>query len=74
MRQIYWVNGRLTTSDHIAALLGVVGQLSGRGDDGAAITFYMAGAGGDARAALDGFVATQLSPLTTWLDSVRAQR
>ena len=76
VRQIYWVNGRLTTSDHVAALLGVVGQLSGNGDDGAAITFYIAGADADANAtaALDTFVAAQLSPLTTWLNAVRAKR
>ena len=76
VRQLYWVNGRLTTSDHVAALLGVVGQLSGNGDDGAAITFYIASAdaNADATAALDTFVAAQLSPLTTWLNAVRAKR
>lgn len=74
VRQIYWVNGRLTTSDHVAALLGVVGQLSGGGDDAAAITFYVAGAGSAAAATLDNFAATQLGPLTAWLNTVRAQR
>jgi EpsI family protein len=74
VRQVYWVNGRLTTSDHIAALLGVLGQLSGRGDDGAAITFYIAGADPDASAALETFVTAQLGPLTAWLETVRAAR
>ena len=74
VRQLYWVNGRLSTSDHVAALLGVMGQLTGRGDDGAAITFYIAGEGPQAAAALDSFVATQLKPLTAWLDAVRAAR
>ena len=74
VRQVYWVNGRLTDSDHMAAILGVVGQLGGNGDDGAAITFYIAGEGPQAAAALDGFVATQLKPLTAWLDAVRAAR
>lgn len=74
VRQVYWVNGHLTTSDHIAALLGVAGQLSGRGDDAAAITFYMAGAGRDTQAALDSFVAAHLGTLATWLDGVRAGR
>lgn len=74
VRQVYWVNGQLTTSDHVAALLGVVGQLTGRGDDGAALTFYLAGAGSTTDAELDRFVATQLPPLKTWLESVRAQR
>ena len=45
VRQVYWVMGRLTTSDHVAALWGVLGQLTGRGDDSAALTFYIAGAG-----------------------------
>jgi len=74
VRQVYWVNGRLTTSDHIAALQGVLGQLSGRGDDGAAITFYIAGADPDASAALETFVTAQLGPLTAWLETVRAAR
>lgn len=74
VRQVYWVNGRLTASDHIAALLGVAGQLTGRGDDGAAITLYIAGADAQAAAALDGFAAAQLGPLQAWLDRVRADR
>jgi exosortase A len=74
VRQLYWVNGRLTTNDHLAALLGVAGQLSGQGDDAAALTFYVAGSGPAAQAALDSFVATQLGPLSTWLDSLRGQR
>jgi EpsI family protein len=74
VRQVYWVDGRTTTSDHMAALLGVMGQLSGRGDDGAAITFYIAGTGSEATAALDTFVATQIKPLTAWLDVVRTAR
>ena len=57
-----------------AALLGVLGQLSGSGDDGAAITFYVTGGGSDANAILDNFAATQLGPLTAWLNTVRAGR
>lgn len=74
VRQVFWVNGRLTTSNHMAALLGVAGQLSGRGDDAAALTFYIAGVGPDANAELDSFVSAQLGPLSSWLDSIRVSR
>jgi EpsI family protein len=74
VRQLYWVNGRYTTSNHLAALLGVAGQLSAQGDDAAGLTFYIAGSGPEAEAALDQFIATQLSPLSVWLNGVRAQR
>ncbi|MFN9013726.1 MAG: exosortase C-terminal domain/associated protein EpsI, partial [Pseudomonadota bacterium] len=74
VRQLYWVNGRLTTSDHLAALLGVAGQLTGQGDDAAGLTFYIAGSGPEAQAALDSFIAEQLGPLSAWLRGVRAQR
>jgi exosortase A len=74
VRQLYWVNGRFTTSNHVAALLGVAGQLSGQGDDAAGLTFYIAGNGPEAQAALDQFISTQLGPLSAWLGSVRAQR
>lgn len=74
VRQLYWVNGRFTTSNHIAALLGVAGQLRGQGDDAAGLTFYIAGSGAEAQAALDQFISTQLGPLSAWLGSVRAQR
>ncbi|RVU49818.1 exosortase A [Rubrivivax rivuli] len=74
VRQLYWVNGRLTTSNHLAALLGVAGQLTGRGDDAAGLTFYISGSGPEAQAQLDLFIAQQLGPLSTWLNSVRMQR
>jgi len=74
VRQLYWVGGRLTASDHKAALLSVAGQLSGRGDDGAALTFYLAGDGPQANAALDAFIGAQLVPLTAWLNTVQADR
>jgi EpsI family protein len=74
VRQLYWVNGRLTTSDFVAALLGLAGHFSGRGDDGAAITFYIAGEGSDASTALDNFTAAHLGSLTAWLSTVRDDR
>lgn len=75
VRQLYWVGGRWTTSDHLAALLGVAGQLSGRGDDGAALTFYIAGDDVDhANQALDRFVARHLDDVGRWLAGVQAAR
>jgi EpsI family protein len=75
VRQVYWVNGRLTASDHLAALLGVAGQIAGQGDDAAAITFYMAGDDAVATSqALDAFVSSHLPALGAWLDVVRADR
>jgi len=72
VRQIYWVDGRFTSNDTWAGLLGVVGGLSGRGDDAAAITFYLAG--DDADRQLDDFVMRQLDTFGRWLGMVRAAR
>ncbi len=74
VRQIYWVGGRLTTSDQFAAALGVLGLLTGRGDDGAMLTFYMAGEADETDVALDAFVARHLDTLTAWLAGVQAAR
>ncbi len=71
VRQLYWVGGRLTTSDVMATAYAVVDQIGGRGDDAAALSFYTAGA--DDRA-LDAFVARHLEAFTAWLASVRAER
>jgi exosortase A len=75
VRQTYWVDGRFTTSDHWAAALGVLGRLTGRGDDGAALTFYMAedDAGGAGKA-LDAFVGQHLDVFASALAAVRAKR
>jgi EpsI family protein len=36
----YWVGGRTTTSEYVAALLVLAAKLSGRGDDAAAVVLY----------------------------------
>lgn len=75
VRQVLWAGGRLTTHDHVASLLAVLGHLTGRGDDAAAITFTMSGDGGEpSAAALDAAVAAHLGTLTAWLDTVRGMR
>jgi exosortase A len=75
VRQVLWVDGRLTAHNHVAALLAVLGQLSGRGDDAAAITFTMSDSGDEpSAAALDAAVAAHLGTLGAWLETVRGVR
>jgi exosortase A len=38
--QIYWINGTLTSSDHIAKVYSAIYRLLGRGDDSAVIVVY----------------------------------
>lgn len=74
-QQVYWVGGRLTTSDQWATVLGVYGRLSGRGDDGAIITFYTQGDAADLTSArLSAFVAAHLPALRAQLDAVQRAR
>jgi exosortase A len=72
VRQVYWIDGRFTSNDTYAGLLGVAARLRGHGDDGAAITFFRAGEPGDP--ALDHFVEAHLPGLGQWLAGVRALR
>ncbi len=75
VRQILWVGGRLTTSDHLAAGLGVLNRLAGRGDDAAAINFYLPGAAEDGTGAkLDAFIARHLPAFEASLAATQAQR
>ncbi|MDO8450856.1 MAG: exosortase A [Rhodoferax sp.] len=39
--QIYWINGTLTSSDHLAKAYSAFYRLTGRGDDSAVIIVYM---------------------------------
>jgi exosortase A len=43
VRQIFWVDNRLTASNARATLYALAAKLTGRGDDGALITIYTAG-------------------------------
>jgi EpsI family protein len=36
----YWINGRLTSSDHVAKLYTALDRLTGRGDDSAVVIVY----------------------------------
>lgn len=75
VRQIYWVDGQFTASDARATVMGLWGRLSGRGDDGAMITFYTEGEAREGTGArLDGFISDHLGALTAHLAQVRAAR
>ena len=40
VRQFYWINGQLSSSDVLAKIYGAFARLRGRGDDAAVIIFY----------------------------------
>lgn len=73
--QIMWVAGSFTTSRETVALYSVIHELSGQGDDAAAITFYVRGDDpAQAARVLDGFVSTHLDELRRWLTGLAASR
>ncbi len=75
LRQLLWVDGALTASDGQAIWRGLRGQLAGRGDDAAAITWFVHSADAAAAdAALAAFAKTQVPEVGRWLEQVRAQR
>jgi exosortase A len=62
--QVYWVDGRLTTSDYVAKALTVLSRLRGNGDDGAVLIFYALEAEpGQADAPLRAFVSDAMPVL-----------
>jgi exosortase A len=73
--QIYWVNGRLTASDHWAKAYASLDRLRGQGDDSAVLIFYASerSSGGSQDEALRSFVRTNLGSLEAYLSSVRSQ-
>jgi exosortase A len=73
--QLYWINGRLTSSDHWAKVLGVLGRLTGQGDDGAAIFFSVPiepESGG--KQVLGAFAEAHLNAVAELLQKTRAER
>jgi exosortase A len=73
VRQVYWSGGRLTTSNAWATAYSTLSRLTGRGDDGAMLTFYLAGDDAGAQARLEAFIARQLPALLAHLEQVRAR-
>ncbi len=73
--QLYWVNGRLTTSDVLAKAYGALYRLLGRGDDAAVIVLSTAkGADGSGQARLQAFTQTNAAALTTLLEQTRGDK
>jgi exosortase A len=66
--QVYWIDGDLTTSDHIAKVRTVLSRLRGRGDDGAVLIFHaLESEPGEAESQLHDFVTAGLPVLRTQL-------
>ena len=66
--QIYWVNGTLTASDHVAKAYGAFYQLMGRGDDAAVIVVSTPkDHAGGADAVLASFLATNYAAINALL-------
>jgi EpsI family protein len=75
VRQMYWVDGRVTSSDHWAIAYTLLSRLLGHGDDGARITLYTEGATpGDTRERLDAFLKTHWPQIEAQLIAYRSQR
>jgi len=73
--QLYWINGRLITSDHLAKAYSAVLRLFGQGDDAAVIILYapkeQAGGG---EAALQRFARDNGAAIIATLEATRARR
>lgn len=70
--QLYWINGTLTASDHMAKVYAAFYRLSGRGDDAAVIIAYTAGdQAGGADAVLADFLTTNYGAINELLRKTR---
>jgi EpsI family protein len=74
--QWYWINGRITASDHVAKFYGALDRLSGRGDDSAVVVVYTPMS--DARdtqaaATLAAFVSDMAPAIEARLNEARGQ-
>lgn len=67
--RLYWVGGRLTASDAHAKILGALGLLQGRGDDGALVVLYTLRQPDD----LDAFLRAHGSALLASLQAAQAE-
>jgi exosortase A len=73
--QWYWINGRLTASDHWAKGFTALSRLRGHGDDSAAIVVYTTeGRTESAEKALEAFVGSAAAPLEAALRQTRNRR
>ncbi len=70
--QWYWINGHLTTSDHLAKVYQSLARLRGQGDDSAVVILYAPMGfpeGGDG--ALDAFAKSAGTTIETMLEKLR---
>jgi exosortase A len=75
VRQIFWVDGHLTASEHRATLFGLWARLAGRGDDGALLTVYTEGGDkAETAARLDAFLRAHTGALERQLVTYRTLR
>ena len=71
----YWINGRLTASDHRAKVYTALSRLTGAGDDSAAVVVYaLDGEAQSAEVALQGFLADAGGDIADVLRKTRAAR
>ncbi len=72
--QWYWINGRLTASDHLAKAYTALSRLTGQGDDSAAIFLYALKDAGGGEAALASFAAAAGPAIESALMQTREKR
>ena len=71
--QVYWINGHLTSSDHLAKFYSAFYRLTGRGDDSAVLVLYTPqdSQGSNADALLESFVSDNQAAINTLLAGAR---
>ena len=71
--QIYWINGTLTASDHLAKAYSALYRLMGRGDDSAVIVVYApkGDQAGEEQAVLASFLSTNYPAINALLQNAR---
>ena len=74
VRQVYWINGRLTASDMSAKLQGALMQLLAKGDDSAVVILYAkVEPGRQENGVFESFVWANGALILKMLDTVAAQ-
>ena len=71
----YWINGHMTSSDHVAKAYTAWSRLLGKGDDSAAVVLYATDdQPGGAPAALESFAKAMAKQLDSTLTRTRDKR